>query len=161
MTELPARDVRSNILYPELGKQTVDSWMPMATGYQEAWVGPPQSNNPSTMLGVSPRKDSGSQNVGTRPDSAHEPENSTCEVQKEESDESYYHILDQIDEARARARKTRGSSVWVNDNALQSLVMGMHHVRYETTRTVVAIRKKKPHHANGSVSTPRHSAKQI
>lgn len=115
----------------------------MITGPQEAWVDPQQCKSLSTTLGVSPVNDSGSQNVGPRPDSARESEYSAREVQKDESDESTYDILAQIITVRTRSRKTRGSSssVWVNNNGLQNFGMGSHHLRYETTRTVVAIKK--------------------
>lgn len=163
MTELPARDVRSTILYPELGKHTVDSLIPMVTDHQEAWGCQPQSDNLLTTLAVSSTNDFSPQKLKTRPDSAHDALHSACEVQIPETNEPKWAILAQVNAAMARNCTLRGStsSVWVNDNALLKLGNGMHQVRYETKRTVFAVRKKKPHHTNGCSSTSRHSARQL
>lgn len=161
MTELPARDVRSTISYPELGKTAVDSWMPVVTGHQEAWACPPQSTNPLAGLVVSPTNDPDSQNVVKRPESAHAVVQSACEAQKDECNGSRDAIIAQVDAARTRNHRIPGSSIWVNDTALLNLGNGMHHVRYEIRRTVVATRKKRQHHANGSLSTSHQSARQF
>lgn len=161
MPEPPAQCIRSTIIYPELEKHTVESWLPMVTGHQETWVGGSQSNNSSTTIGISPTGRCGSQDVGTQQDSAHTAAQSAHEAQKDEYNASNDAILAQIHAGRARSHRLSSRSVWVNGTALMNAGRGMLHVRYETRRTVVAVRKKTLHHAIGSSTTSRHSSRQL
>lgn len=134
MPEPPAQHVRPTIMYPELEQHAASSWLPRSTSHQVVQLGPAHSNKPPTTIGTARANPSASQSVATE-----------RRIHTDESSAHKADILAQINEAKQRSLTVPGSSVWVNDYALMNVGLGMHRVRYVTRRTVVAVRKKKPH----------------
>lgn len=134
MPEPPAQHVRSTIMYPELEQHAASSWLPRSTSHQVVQLGPTHSKKPPTIVGTAQENPSASQSVATEK-----------RIHTDESSAHKADILAEINEARQRSLSVPGSSVWVNDAALMNVGLGMHRVRYVTRKTVVAVRKKKPH----------------
>lgn len=134
MPEPPAQHVRSTIMYPELEQHAASSWLPRSTSHQVVQLGPTHSNKPPTTVGTAEENSSASQSVAAEK-IIHTVESSTPKAD----------ILAQINEARQRSLNVPSSSVWVNDAALMNVGLEIHRVRYVTKRTVVAVRKKRPH----------------
>lgn len=137
MPEPPAQHVRSTIMYPELEQHAASSWLPRSTSNQVVQSGPMHSNKPPTTVGTAQENPSASQSVAAEK-----------RIHTVESSTSKADILAQINEAKQRSINVPRSSVWVNDAASINLGLEMHRVRYVTRRTVVAVRKKRPHRSS-------------